>query len=229
MKILLVEDDVNLITDLQKQLSNDGFLVDLSYDGLLAEKMILREEYDCILMDINIPGKNGLQLCRDIRNKGITAPVLMITSFGELDDKIQGFDSGADDYLTKPFFYKELLARIKVLTRRHQVGNHLSSNYIKIADLEIDGIKKKVYRGGNEIKLTAREFELLRTLALAEGTPVSKQSLLENVWGTVYGVNTNTIEVFINFLRNKIDKGYSPKLIHTRVGFGYYLSADEKV
>jgi len=213
--------------DLHKQLLHDGFVVDTCYDGVLAEKMIIRNEYDCILMDINIPGKNGLEVCREIRKKNIGTPVIMITSFGELDDKIQGFDSGADDYLTKPFNYKELLARIRVIGKRSVQQESGKADTFTADDLKIDYLKKKVYRSGAEIKLTLREFELLKSLAMAGGNPVSKQYLLENVWGTVYGVNTNTIEVFVNFLRNKIDKNHPVKLIKTRVGYGYYLSAND--
>jgi DNA-binding response OmpR family regulator len=227
MRILLVEDDVNLSQDLHKQLVNDGFVVDTCFDGLLAEKMIARNDYQCILLDINIPGKNGLEVCLSIRKKEITIPVIMITSFGELDDKIQGFDCGADDYLAKPFYYKELLARIKVATKRNQGTENRITDKFMLADLVLDYHKKKVFRSGVEIKLTLREFELLKALAIANGNPVSKQYLLENIWGTTYGVNTNTIEVFINFIRNKIDKEHTVKLIKTKVGFGYYLAADE--
>lgn len=227
MKLLLVEDDVNLSQDLYKQLLNDGYIIDVCFDGLLAEKMILRNDYKCILLDINIPGKNGVEVCKTIREAGITTPVIMITSFGELDDKITGFESGADDYLAKPFYYKELLARIKVVTKRHDKSDNKKNEIFMLADLIIDDNKKKVSRAGTEIKLTAREFELLSVLAAANGNPVSKQYLLENIWGSAYGVNTNTIEVFINFIRNKIDKNSNLKLIKTKVGFGYYLSADE--
>ena len=226
MKILLVEDDIHLLQDLSKQLISDGYVVDTCYDGILAEKLIFRNEYQCILLDVNIPGKNGLELCRSLREKDIQTPVIMITSFGELDDRISGFESGADDYIPKPFYYKELLARIKVVTKRNAQPGTGSSKFI-LSDLVIDFDKKRVTRGGAEVKLTSREYELLKALAMSNGSPVSKQYLLENVWGTVYGANTNTIEVFINLLRNKIDKGADIKLIKTRTGFGYYLSIDE--
>jgi len=226
MKILLVEDDSHLAEDISKQLTADGYIVEACFDGMLAEKLITRNEYDCILMDVNLPGKNGLEVCKSIRGKEIHTPVIMVTSFGELDDRISGFDSGADDYISKPFYYRELLARIKVATKRGTSAGGASHKFI-LADMVIDYNKKKVTRAGTEIKLTSKEYELLKTLAMANGNPVSKQFLLENVWGTVYGVNTNTIEVFINLIRNKIDKGHSPKLIKTKVGFGYLLNADE--
>jgi len=225
MKVLLVEDDIHLSQDVSKQLTGDGFVVDVCYDGVLAEKMILRGDYACILLDVNIPGKNGLEVCKSIRAKDIQTPVIMITSFGELDDKISGFDSGADDYLPKPFYYKELLARIKVISKRNTIKEE-GNNYI-LEDLVVDFNRKRITRAGTEIKLTQKEFLILKTLIDSNGNPVSKQFLMENVWGNFYNVNPNTVEVFINLLRSKIDKNHSVKLIRTKTGFGYYLSAHE--
>jgi DNA-binding response OmpR family regulator len=222
--LLLVEDDIHIAADLKSQLLSEGFLVEVLYDGLLAEKMILRREFDCVILDVNIPGKNGFDVCASIRAQKISTPVLMLTAFGEMDDKIQGFESGADDYLTKPFFFKELLVRIKALLKRRGKLEDAAPKLV-IEDLIVDLSSKKVMRNGSPIKLTAREFEIIATLVAAKGNVVSKKELIHKIWGTTVEVNTNTIEVFINSLRNKIDKNYSPKLLHTRQGFGYYVSA----
>lgn len=222
MKILLVEDDVNLSKDIRRQFLAKGTEVDVAYDGLIAEKMVIREEYDCILVDVNIPGKSGYDLVKSIRARQITSPVVMLTAFGELDDKLEGFASGADDYLTKPFFFEELLARIKAILKRFEKISPYAE-LLTVGDLVINLKSREISRNGTVIKLTAREYEILVMLAEAGGDIVSKKEILNKVWGASYGVHTNTIEVFINILRNKIDKGFEPKLIKTRIGFGYYL------
>jgi len=224
-KLLLVEDDIKLSNDIKKQLVFEGFEIDTAFDGLLGERLIQRNQYDCLLFDVNMPGKNGYDLAESVRKMKKTTPIILLTAFGEIEDKLQGFDCGADDYITKPFYFKELLARIKVaLKRSEHYGNENKS--IVVADMVIDLAKKQVYRNNVSIKLTAREFLLLTILAEAHGNPVSKKELIKTVWGTSLEINTNTIEVFINLLRNKIDKNFSPKLIKTRSGFGYYLAKD---
>jgi DNA-binding response OmpR family regulator len=225
MKILVIEDDANLSSDIKEGLTAEGFEVEVVYDGLLAEKLILKNTYGCILLDLNIPGQSGYQVCKFIRSQGISTPVIMLTAFGELDDKLQGFEFGADDYITKPFFFKELLARVKVFIKRAENYKEEKS-LINIDTLVIDIKKKEVYRAGNPIPLTAREFEILQMLAEANGNVVAKKDILARVWGHAFDANTNTIEVFINFLRNKIDKGHPVKLINTRIGFGYYLTVN---
>lgn len=225
MRILLVEDDANLSEDLRAQLTMEHFEVDVAFDGLIAERLIQRNRYDCILLDVNIPGKNGYDLIKSIRYRQISTPVIMITAFGEIEDKLTGFESGADDYITKPFYFKELLARIKVFLKRSDLLPR-ENDVFSLENLAIDYNKKQVLRDSQVIKLTAREFELLKLLADAGGNPVSKKELLQKVWGTSFEANTNTIEVFINLLRNKIDKNFEPKLIKTRIGFGYYLGTD---
>ncbi len=224
-KILLVEDDVKLSNDIKRQLVFEGYEVDTAFDGVLGERLILRNKYDCLLLDINMPGKNGYDLAGSVRKMQKTTPIILLTAFGEIEDKLQGFECGADDYVTKPFYFKELLARIKVAVKRSEHSGIENKNIV-IADLVIDLEKKLVYRNGTPIKLTAREFLLLKILAEAQGNPVSKKELIKTVWGASFEFNTNTIEVFINLLRNKIDKKFSPKLIKTRSGFGYYLSKD---
>ncbi|UYQ92621.1 response regulator transcription factor [Chitinophaga horti] len=221
--LLLLEDDANLAADIKAQLEREAFHVEVRFDGLMAEKTALRQTFDCIILDINVPGKNGYEVCRAIRQEGITTPVIMLTAFGEVEDKLDGFDSGADDYLTKPFYFRELLARIKALLKRGGQANG-ATGIVSIDTLEIDISKKQVSRAGQVIHLTGREFNILSMLAAAPGQPVSKKELISAIWGTSVEVNTNTIEVFINSLRNKIDKNQPVKLIHTRFGFGYYIS-----
>lgn len=223
-QILIVEDDINIAADLKARLQTEGFFTEVVYDGLLAEKILMRQSFDCIVLDINLPGKNGFNVCKALRAQKITTPVLMLTAFGEVEDKLIGFESGADDYLTKPFYFNELLARIKSLIKR---GSQYAETpqLATIEDLTIDLVAKRVTRSGNPIKLTVREFEILSILFNARGNTVSKKELIKKIWATNVEVNTNTIEVFINSIRNKIDKNHPVKLIHTRTGFGYYLSA----
>lgn len=222
--ILLVEDDQHLSSDIKAQLIKEGLNVEAVFDGILAEKMIARQKFDCIILDVNLPGKTGYEICRSTRLQNIKTPVIILTAFGEIDDKLEGFNCGADDYLTKPFYFKELLARIKVFLRRNDSNEDLKN--IVVADLVIDVNKKTISRNNEHIKVTPREFDIVLLLANAKGNPVSKKDLIKNVWGTSMEVNTNTIEVFINLIRNKIDKNYSVKLIHTRTGFGYYISIE---
>ena len=224
-KLLLVEDDVKLSNDINRQLVFEGFEVDTAFDGLIGERLVQRNQYDCLLFDVNMPGKNGYALAESVRTMKKTTPIILLTAFGEIEDKLQGFDCGADDYITKPFYFKELLARIKVALKRSEHYS-VENKSIIIADLVIDLVKKEVYRNGILIKLTAREFLLLQLLAEAQGRPVSKKELIKTVWGTSFEIHTNTIEVFINLLRNKIDRNFSLKLIKTRSGFGYYLGKD---
>jgi len=223
-KILIAEDDVNIASDLKIRLQQEGFFVDTVFNGLLAEKLIVRNSYDCIVLDINMPGTDGLSVCKAVRDQGISTPILILTAFDEVEDKVTGFNSGADDYLTKPFFFQELLARIKALLKRRPL-TYEATHIISIENLSIDSGTKKVTRNGENIKLTAREYEILVFLVSAKGNIISKRDFIEHIWGTRVEVNTNTIEVFINSLRNKIDKNYEPKLIHTRPGYGYFLSA----
>jgi DNA-binding response OmpR family regulator len=220
-RILLVEDDLNLSKELKQQLQNEGFDVETVYDGNIAEQLINQNKYDIILADINIPGQNGYELVKIIRQQQITVPAIIITAFDEIDDKLQGFDCGADDYITKPFFFKELLARIKAILKRSD--HHNGAEFIVHSDMIIDARKREVKRRDELIRLTSREYEILLMLADANGQPVSKKDILTKVWGTSFSANTNTIEVFINLLRNKIDKNFEPKLIRTRIGCGYYI------
>jgi two-component system, OmpR family, copper resistance phosphate regulon response regulator CusR len=225
MKILLVEDDPKISAFVKLGLEDNDYVVTVAYDSTMAEKIVFNKQFDVIILDVIIPGINGLELCKKIRNNNIKSPVLMLTSLDSVEDKIAGFDCGADDYLVKPFSFKELLARIKALTRRHT--ETMVAPTLKIADLELDTISKKVKRNGKEIKLTAKEFAILELLLSNKGKVFERIEIAEKIWGFSFNSGTNLIDVHINSLRNKIDKNFSPKLIHTLVGFGYVLKEEE--
>jgi DNA-binding response OmpR family regulator len=193
------------------------------YDGALAERILKKENFDCIIMDVNLPGKNGFDLCKELRNYNRNTPVLMLTAFGELEDKVQGYHCGADDYLTKPFYMRELLLRIQALIRRNTSMENKKET-LTIDDISVNYGSKKVTRQGKEIVLTPREFQILVKLMENGGELVSKTELIKEIWGSNFDANTNTIEVYINFLRNKVDKPFGKNSIKTRVGYGYYFS-----
>ncbi|HZW78023.1 MAG TPA: response regulator transcription factor [Flavobacteriaceae bacterium] len=227
MKILIIEDDPTLNKNICEALESEGFHTQSVFDGLLAERLMNRESFDCIVMDINLPGKNGFDLCRDFRNADAHTPVIMLTAFGELEDKVKGFDCGADDYLTKPFFMRELILRVQSLVkRRNRNGNAVENDVLVAGDITLHPLQKKVFRAGKEIELTPREFQILERLCRNQNEVVSKNEFIKDIWGTAFDTNTNTIEVYINFLRNKIDKPFDKKRIKTKVGFGYYLDTE---
>lgn len=223
-RILLVEDEPKLGNSIRKELTERGYELEWAYDGRTAESLFRANRFDMVLLDINLPHVNGLELCRRFRQANSGIPIIMLTALGELDDKMEAFDSGADDFLVKPFHLNELLARVKVFLKRSQIDPYLD-DLLSIADLEIDFAGKTARRAGQTITLSAKEFALLALLARSRGRVVSKQEIAEKVWDLDLGANTNTIEVYINFLRNKIDKPFAQKLIHTKPGFGYYLKA----
>ena len=222
MNILIIEDDQTLNQNIREALEAEGMSVSSFYDGMLAERVLQRSEFDCVIMDINLPGKNGLDLCKNFRQFNTQTPVLMLTAFSELEDKVQGFQCGADDYLTKPFYMRELLLRIHALMKRSTSTNN-TSDIIKADDIIIDQKNKSVSRNGVEIILTPREYQILVKLIENKGELVSKKDLIKEIWGNLVETNTNTIEVYINFLRNKIDKPFDKNNIKTKVGYGYYF------
>ena len=219
---LLAEDEPKLGQIVQEELTRQGYTVDVAYDGLVAEKLFQQHSYAMILLDINLPYKNGLALCKEFREAKKGIPIIMLTALGEIQDKMDAFNYGADDYIVKPFHFNELFARIKVFMKRADAGTEMSEK-INVADLEIDLLNKNVTRGDTVINLTAKEFALLAMLTKAQGKVVSKQEIMEKVWGLNFDTGTNTIEVYISFLRNKIDKPFELKLIHTKPGFGYFV------
>jgi two-component system, OmpR family, copper resistance phosphate regulon response regulator CusR len=225
MKILLVEDDPKISSFIKLGLEDNDYQVTIAYDSTMAEKIVFNKEFDIIILDVIIPGINGLELCKKIRNANIKTPILMLTSLDTVEDKVSGFDSGADDYLVKPFVFKELLARIKALNRRKT--ETIIVPVLKIADLEIDTVSKNVKRNNKEIKLTAKEFAILELFINNKNKVFERIEIAEKIWGFSFNTGTNVIDVHINSLRNKIDKDFSPKLIHTIVGFGYVMKEEE--
>ncbi|MBA2761344.1 MAG: response regulator transcription factor [Segetibacter sp.] len=221
-RILLAEDEPKLGQIIQAELIQQGYLTDVAYDGLVAEKLFQQHNYSLVLLDVNLPYKNGLALCKEFREIKKNIPIIMLTAFGEINDKMDAFNLGADDYIVKPFHFTELIARIRVFLKRSETGAEPGEK-LTVGDLEIDLLYKTVTKDKNTINLTAKEFALLALLAKSKGKVISKQEILEKVWGLSFDTGTNTIEVYISFLRNKIDKPFDTKLIHTKPGFGYFL------
>jgi two-component system copper resistance phosphate regulon response regulator CusR len=221
--ILLVEDETKLCNIIKEELSSLGYLVDTASDGIVAENLFSKKKYSLILLDISLPGKSGLQLCKIFRAANKKIPIIMLTAFGEIQDKVDAFNLGADDYIVKPFHFDELFARIKVFLKRSDADIAKDEADVVVGDLVINNKTKSVFREGTEISLTAKEFSLLKLLALNKGKVISKQEILEKVWDLTFDTGTNTIEVYISFLRNKIDKPYNVKMIQTKSGFGYYI------
>lgn len=224
MKILLIEDDTTINQNIRDYLMQNDCEVEVAFDGPAGETLLRKDTFDCIIMDINLPGKNGYDLCREFRTYNHYTPVLMLTAFDELEDKVQGFDSGADDYMTKPFYMKEILMRIRSLVKRsHQQSGTDDNENIILEDIEINQRTKTVKRSNTEIILTPREYQILLRLCKAGGELVSKKEMVKEIWGGSFDANTNTIEVYINFLRKKLDKPFEKQLIKTKIGYGYYL------
>lgn len=223
-KILIIEDDQRLAENLVKGLSEKDFDTEVAYDGQIGLRFALSGKFDLILLDVNLPQMNGYEVCAKIREKDRQTPVIMLTALGETDDKITGFEHGADDYIVKPFEYRELIARINVFLKRAYAENETNANILRIADLEINFESKMATRQGKHIDLTPKEFSLLEYLIRNKGKVVSKAEIAEKIWEGNNAENSlNVIEVYINFLRKKIDKDFEPKLIHTKTGMGYVL------
>lgn len=226
MKILLLEDDFTLSKEIVSFFDAKSFQCYPFYDGSLLVKKYKPNDYDLIILDINVPGKNGIEVCKAIRELDKKTPIIMLTAFSEIEDKLTSFEYGADDYLVKPFHFQELFARVNSLLRRKETPQQVQQKIV-IKDLEIFETEMKVFRAGEEIKLTPKEFKLLLTLANANGNILSKQFIADKLWDYHIETNQNTIEVYINFLRKKIDKDHPVKLIHTKIGYGYYLNEFE--
>ncbi len=223
MKILLVEDEPAISSFIKKGLEENGFEVAQAFDGEMGLRLAERGDYEVIILDLILPGMNGLELCKHLRTeRDLKTPILMLTALNETDDIVAGLETGADDYLGKPFKFKELLARVKALARRGGEAERPSS-LLRIADLEIDLDQKKVRRAGKEIKLTPKEFFLLEYLVRNKNRVVSRVDILETVWEVQFDLGTNVVDVYMNYLRNKIDKPFERKLIQTVVGMGYMI------
>jgi two-component system copper resistance phosphate regulon response regulator CusR len=222
-KILIVEDEKKIATTLKKGLTEIGYDVDVAFDGLIGKRLFFANQYDLIILDINLPGITGYELCRIIRDHNQQVPVIMLTSMTTTDDKIEGFDSGTDDYMIKPFEFKELLVRIRALLKRTQKQQLPSGNVLKLGGLEMNLDTKEVKRDNQVIPLTAKEFQLLEYFMRNRNRVLSRADIAVSVWDIDFDTKTNVIDVYVNYLRNKIDKNFETKLIHTQVGMGYIL------
>jgi DNA-binding response OmpR family regulator len=222
-KLLIVEDEHKIADTLRLGLTEHGYEVDVAYDGDIAWRMIRSYKYVLVVLDINLPGINGYELCRIIRQTNPDIPVIILTALSSLNDKIEGYDAGADDYIIKPFEFRELLMKIRVLLRRTMDQNLPVGNLLKAGDLQMNLDSKEVKRGDKVINLTAKEFQLLEYLMRNKNRLVSRADIAVNVWEIDFDTNTNVIDVYINYVRNKIDKPFENKLIQTQVGMGYIL------
>ncbi len=224
MKLLVVEDEPNLLSIIRKGLSENNNEVSVAMDGRTALEMIQNHTFDVIILDIMLPDINGIEICRRLRAAKNFVPILLLTALGTTENVVTGLNAGADDYMAKPFKFSELQARISALARRSNQDNK-PNDTIVIDDLEIDGRSKSVKRAGESIILTAKEFKLLYYLAKNSGIILSREKILDNVWDINFDMNTNVVDVYINYVRNKIDKPYQNKLIHTMKGLGYVIKS----
>lgn len=226
MEILLVEDDVRIASLIQRGLEEHDFKVSLAYDGISGEKLVLNQHYDLMITDIILPKMDGLDLCKRVRMIKPDMPIIMLTALGTTDDKVEGFDAGADDYLVKPFEIRELIARVQVLIKRSSNSKSISSFVLKMADLEMNLQTKTVKRNKLEINLTPKEFKLLKFMMQNPERVLSRAEISEKVWDTFFDTGTNFIDVYINYLRNKIDRNFDQKLIHTKPGMGFIFKEE---
>lgn len=238
MKLLVVEDEVKVAEVLKRGLEEAGYDTDVAYDGQIGLRLAQSGKYDLILLDVNLPLLNGLELCKQLRLKDEKTAVLMLTALGMSDDIVAGLEAGADDYLPKPFRFNELYARIKALTRRRNISlseiaetqheySPIGDTVFTLANFEINFKNREVKRAGTILQLTLKEYTLLEFLAKHTGKVCSRMEIAENVWGLNFQTGTNFIDVYINYLRNKIDKPFTPKLIQTVPGFGYVFKLPE--
>ncbi|CAH0156747.1 Transcriptional regulatory protein CusR [Pedobacter sp. Bi27] len=222
MNLLLVEDEPSVVSVILRGLTDEGFTVSIAPDGLIGKQMAIENQFDLIILDIMLPGINGLELCKIIKEQKPNTPIIMLTALGTTENVVNGLDNGADDYLIKPFKFAELFARIRMLLRRYH-GVVSQDQIISIADLQINLSAKTVKRNQQEIVLTATEYRLLEYMAKNKAKILSRIDILENVWDIDFNLGTNVVDVYVNYLRKKIDKNADQKLIHTAVGLGYIL------
>jgi DNA-binding response OmpR family regulator len=220
VRILVVEDAKKLAASLKRGLQDEGYAVDVLFDGLAAQKRILarEEQYDLLVLDIMLPGMDGLTLCREVRRRGVTLPVLMLTARDTTDDKVRGLDTGADDYLVKPFAFQELLARIRTLLRR---PTHVLPTELRAGDLVLDPAARTVTRGAQPVELSTKEFALLELFMRNQGRVLSRDQILDHVWNDDYDAFSNVVDVYVGRLRKKVDLGGRPSLFQTVRGVGY--------
>ena len=223
-KILVIEDEQRVAELLQSGLEENGYKVSLALDGVQGLSMFLKDKYDLVISDIILPKMGGFELCKEIRNNDADLPILMLTALGSTDDKLEGFDAGADDYLTKPFDFRELLARIAVLLKHKVSEQPKEPDEFCYADIRINSKTQTVFRSEKQIKLTPKEYDLLLYMVQNPERIISRKEITQNVWHTDFDPGTNFIDVYINYLRKKIDKEFETKLIHTRTGVGFIFT-----
>jgi DNA-binding response OmpR family regulator len=228
MKILLVEDEAALATMLNKGLKEAGYEVTVAPDGLIGHEMAVKNQFDVMILDIMLPGLNGMQLCKQLRRQQIDTPILMLTALGATENIVAGLDSGADDYLVKPFHFAELEARLRTLLRRKTPGNNGQADVLQLGNLSLNTSTRAASLNGDPVNLTATEYRLLEFMMQNRGRVLSRMELLENVWGIDFNMSTNVVDVYVNYLRKKIDTDPAQKLIHTMIGMGYILKEDKK-
>lgn len=226
MDILVIEDDLRVSELIKRGLEEQGFSATVAYDGVMGKKLALQHPYELIITDIILPKMDGLELCKQLREANLEIPIIMLTALGTTDDKLEGFDAGADDYLVKPFEIRELMARIRVLLKRQSKTPQTYGNVLKYDELELNLQNKTVKRGEVDIDLTPKEFKLLEYLLQNPERVLSRTEIAEKVWDTHFDTGTNFIDVYINYLRKKIDKSFEKKLIHTKSGMGFILKSD---
>jgi DNA-binding response OmpR family regulator len=223
LNVLLVEDEISVGNLINKGLSERGYKISIAPDGDIGYEMAIKNEFDIMILDIMLPGMNGLELCKRLRNNKIDTPILMLTALSSTENIVTGLDSGADDYLTKPFKFAELEARIRSLARRKNPMQTEETNVLRVADLEMNPESKMVTRNGKRISLTSTEFRLLEFLMKNKGKVLSRMTILENVWGIDFNISTNVVDVYINYVRKKIESSFDRKILHTVVGMGYVI------
>lgn len=231
MRILLVDDELRLARSYQRNLQDDGHTVEVASDGETAYERVMTapDDFDVIILDVLLPGRDGVSVCRDLRGAGVTLPILLLTALDQTEDKVAGLDAGADDYLTKPFPFDELLARLRALTRRgRQFDPSANATSLEVGDLVIDLLRREVIRANRLVPLTAREFALLEYLARNADRVLTRQQLWARVWPEGTEAGSNVLDTYIHYLRDKIDRDAPDKLIHTVRGVGYSLRAPQK-
>lgn len=223
MRILVVEDNPKLASAIKQGMLAQGYAVDTSDSGYEAEESIVATPYDAIVLDLMLPDRDGIELCRSLRRRGVGTPILMLTALSSTQNKVNGLDAGADDYLSKPFEFDELVARIRALLRR---GSATESTVLRFEDVELDLLKRSASRAGTPIRLTSKEFALLEYFVRNSHRMLSRTQIGEHVWDMNFEAGSNVIDVYVSALRRKIDKGFDKPLIHTKVGFGYVMSEE---
>lgn len=221
-RILIIEDQIAILQSLKKGLEENGFLVETCSDGADGLALACSDKFQVIIADIMLPSINGIEICKQIREKGMNTPIMFLSALDSVEDKIAGLNAGGDDYLAKPFSFEEVLARVKVLMRRQ--SKEFGTKIVTIGSLEINHDTKQVNRAGSNINLTKKEFRLLEFFVANQGKLVTKSDIAEKVWDLDFDTGTNIVEVYVNYLRNKLDKGFDEKMIHTKFGLGYIFN-----